>query len=64
MITDPRQAEQVLADGAADVVLLGRESLRDPNWPLRAAAELDAEMSWPVQYERARPRRTASAGQR
>jgi 2,4-dienoyl-CoA reductase-like NADH-dependent reductase (Old Yellow Enzyme family) len=54
LITEPEQAEQVLADGHADVVLLARELLRDPHWPLRAAAALGAEISWPVQYERAR----------
>ena len=56
LITDARQAEQVLADGSADVVLLARELLRDPNWPLHAAAELGVEVAWPVQYDRARPR--------
>jgi 2,4-dienoyl-CoA reductase-like NADH-dependent reductase (Old Yellow Enzyme family) len=56
LITDARQAEQVLADGDADVVLLARELLRDPNWPLRAAAELGVDVAWPVQYDRARPR--------
>ena len=55
MLTDPAQAEQVLADGSADVVLLARELLRDPHWPLRAATALGAEVAWPVQYERARP---------
>lgn len=40
MITSPAQAEQVLAEGSADVVLLGRAGLGDPNWPLRAAAGL------------------------
>lgn len=40
LITSPAQAEQVLVDGAADAVLLGREGLRDPMWPLRAAHEL------------------------
>ena len=64
MITDPRQAEQVLEDGSADVVLLARESLRDPNWPLRAAAELGATITWPPQYDRARFRAPAAAGQR
>ncbi len=54
LITDPAQAEQILADGHADVVLLARELLRDPHWPLHAAAALGAEVSWPVQYERAR----------
>jgi 2,4-dienoyl-CoA reductase-like NADH-dependent reductase (Old Yellow Enzyme family) len=53
LITDPHQAEQVLAEGHADVVLLARELLRDPHWPLRAAAVLGADVVWPVQYERA-----------
>lgn len=56
LITEPAQAEQILAEGSADVVLLARELLRDPSWPLRAAHELGAEVTWPVQYERARPR--------
>ncbi len=64
MITDPRQAEQVLAEGHADVVLLARESLRDPHWPLRAAAELGASVTWPPQYDRAQFRRPSAAGQR
>ena len=57
LITEPKQAEEILAEGSADVVLLGRELLRDPHWPLRAAYELGetgAEL-WPVQYRRARP---------
>lgn len=54
MLIDARQCEQVLADGDADLVLLARELLRDPHWPLRAAHELDAEGPWPAQYERAR----------
>ena len=54
LITDPRQAEQVLAEGHADVVLLARELLRDPHWPLHAARALGADVTWPVQYERAR----------
>jgi 2,4-dienoyl-CoA reductase-like NADH-dependent reductase (Old Yellow Enzyme family) len=55
LLTDPAQAEQVLAEGSADVVLLARELLRDPHWPLRAAEALGADVTWPVQYERARP---------
>jgi len=54
LITDPAQAEQVLADGAADVVLLARELLRDPHWPLHAAAVLGDDVAWPAQYDRAR----------
>ncbi|WP_436492775.1 NADH:flavin oxidoreductase/NADH oxidase [Actinokineospora sp. HUAS TT18] len=51
-ITGARQAEQVLSDGAADLVLLGRELLRDPYWPLRAATELGARTTVPAQYRR------------
>jgi 2,4-dienoyl-CoA reductase-like NADH-dependent reductase (Old Yellow Enzyme family) len=54
LITDPAQAEQVLVEGSADVVLLARELLRDPHWPLHAAAALGDDVAWPVQYERAR----------
>lgn len=53
LITEPRQAEQVLADGSADAVMLGRAMLRNPHWPLQAAAELHAAAEWPAQYERA-----------
>ena len=55
LITEPKQAEEILADGSADVVLLARELLREPHWPLRAAYELgeDATDLWPVQYRRA-----------
>jgi 2,4-dienoyl-CoA reductase-like NADH-dependent reductase (Old Yellow Enzyme family) len=55
MITEPKQAEEILAEGSADVVLVGRELLRDPHWALRAAyelGELDSDV-WPVQYLRA-----------
>ena len=52
-ITEPAQAEQILTDGTADAVLLARALLREPNWPQRAAAELGADVHWPVQYERA-----------
>ncbi len=52
-ITEAHQAEQILTDGSADLVLLGRELLRDPYWPLRAASTLDAEVTPPVQYARA-----------
>ena len=55
LITEPKQAEDILASGQADVVLLARELLRDPHWPLRAAAELGADVAWPPQYLRARP---------
>jgi 2,4-dienoyl-CoA reductase-like NADH-dependent reductase (Old Yellow Enzyme family) len=60
LITEPQQAEDILQSGEADVVLLGRESLRDPSWPLRAATELGVDSpAWPSQYLRARPHTAA-----
>jgi len=56
MITSPVQAEQIIATGEADAILMAREFLRDPYWPLRAAKELGQSISWPVQYLRAAPR--------
>ncbi|TWP53113.1 NADH:flavin oxidoreductase/NADH oxidase [Lentzea tibetensis] len=53
LITEAQQAEQLLVDGSADLVLLGRELLRDPYWPLRAAQQLGAEVKAPKQYARA-----------
>ncbi len=63
LLTTAAQAEEVIAGGSADVVLLGRAALRDPMWPLRAAAELgvtpttggdvhDGPIAWQPQYER------------
>lgn len=49
-ITEPRQAEEIIASGQADAVLLGRELLREPYWPHRATRELDADAAWPRQY--------------
>lgn len=55
LITTGTQAEEVLASGAADAVMAGREWLRDPHFALRAAAELGEGIDyWPPQYERAR----------
>ncbi|MCV2393127.1 NADH:flavin oxidoreductase/NADH oxidase [Actinotalea sp. M2MS4P-6] len=54
LITDPLQAEQIVASGRADAVFLGRELLRDPSFAQRAAAELGADVYWPDQYLRAR----------
>jgi 2,4-dienoyl-CoA reductase-like NADH-dependent reductase (Old Yellow Enzyme family) len=55
MITSPVQAEHVIGTGQADAVMIARELLRDPYWPLRAARELGQPVSWPVQYLRAAP---------
>jgi len=53
LITEPGQADQVIRGGHADLVLLARAVLRDPYWPLHAAKALGAEITWPVQYQRA-----------
>ena len=58
MITEPAQAEAIVAGGQADIVLLAREMLRDPYWPLHAARALGADVRWPDQYLRARPSRS------
>ena len=55
MIVAPAQADAIIRSGQADVVLLAREMLRDPYWPLRAARELGQTAAWPVQYLRAAP---------
>ena len=54
VITEPFQAEQIVAIGQADAVFLGRQMLRDPYWPLHAAKALHAEAPWPKQYLRAK----------
>jgi len=54
MITQAAQAEQIVATGQADAVVLARELLRDPYWPLHAARALGVDVSWPVQYLRAK----------
>jgi len=54
MITAAAQADTIIRTGQADAVLLAREFLRQPYWPLRAAKELGREIVWPKQYERAR----------
>jgi 2,4-dienoyl-CoA reductase-like NADH-dependent reductase (Old Yellow Enzyme family) len=56
LITEPSQADQIVASGQADAVLLARELLRDPYFPLRAARELGQEVTWPAQYLRAGPK--------
>jgi 2,4-dienoyl-CoA reductase-like NADH-dependent reductase (Old Yellow Enzyme family) len=55
LITNPELAEEIVANGRADAVLLARELLRDPYWPLHAAKALGADIDyWPAQYTRAR----------
>jgi 2,4-dienoyl-CoA reductase-like NADH-dependent reductase (Old Yellow Enzyme family) len=57
LITEPAQAEEIVASGAADAILLARRLLYDPYWPLHAAEALGAfdPAAWPVQYRRAIP---------
>lgn len=56
MITEPRQAEAIVAEGRADMVALARGMLFDPRWPWRAAAELGGTVAGPRQYWRSLPR--------
>jgi 2,4-dienoyl-CoA reductase-like NADH-dependent reductase (Old Yellow Enzyme family) len=56
MITSPAQADHIIQTGQADAVIMAREFLRDPYWPLRAARELEQAIAWPVQYLRAAPK--------
>ena len=55
MITSPAQAEHIVGSGQADAVLIARELLRDPYFPMRAARELGQDITWPAQYLRAGP---------
>lgn len=55
LITSPAQADHIIRSGQADMVLLGREILRNPYWPLSAAQALGQATSWPKQYLRAAP---------
>jgi 2,4-dienoyl-CoA reductase-like NADH-dependent reductase (Old Yellow Enzyme family) len=57
MITNAKQAEDILNARKADVILMAREFLRDPYFPLHAAHELGEEITWPRQYDRAAPRK-------
>ena len=54
VITNASQADEIIRSGKADVVVLARQLLRDPYWPLRAAHELSVDVPWPPQYERAK----------
>jgi 2,4-dienoyl-CoA reductase-like NADH-dependent reductase (Old Yellow Enzyme family) len=54
LITTPQQAAEIVESGQADAVMLARELLRDPHFPLRAAHELGGTIDWPPQYLRAR----------
>jgi 2,4-dienoyl-CoA reductase-like NADH-dependent reductase (Old Yellow Enzyme family) len=56
LITGSKQAEEIISSGKADLIMIARESLRNPNFPLTAAKELGVELDyWPNQYLRAKP---------
>jgi NADPH2 dehydrogenase len=52
LVTSPLMVEEILNNNRADLVFLGRELLRNPYWALQAAKQLEADIKWPVQYER------------
>ena len=54
LITSPEQAENIIRTGQADLVVLAREMLRNPYWPLYAAEKLKTDIRWPDQYKRAK----------
>jgi 2,4-dienoyl-CoA reductase-like NADH-dependent reductase (Old Yellow Enzyme family) len=56
LITEPEQAEAIVAQGQADMVALARGILYDPRWPWHAAAQLGATVAVPKQYWRSQPR--------
>ena len=61
-ISEPLQAETILRSGQADAVALARPMLFNPHWPMRAALELGANVTYPRQYERGHPARWGAAG--
>jgi 2,4-dienoyl-CoA reductase-like NADH-dependent reductase (Old Yellow Enzyme family) len=63
LIETKEQVGEILAKGQADLVLMAREFLRDPYWPLRTARELKQKISWPAQYLRAAPPESAARKQ-
>ncbi len=52
LINSPELAEQIVASGQADLIIMARALLNDPYWPLHAAKTLKAKIPWPAQYER------------
>ena len=54
LITEPQQAQEIIEQEKADMVLLGREMLRNPRWPVRAASDLKIDIDGPKQYLRSK----------
>ena len=55
LITEPQQANEIIASGKADIVLMAREMLREPYWPLKAGLAMGSNVDWPIQYLRGAP---------
>lgn len=55
LITEAKQSEEILQNGEADLIIMARELLRDPYFPLHAAHALGEDITWPIQYDRAKP---------
>ncbi|WP_138478950.1 NADPH dehydrogenase NamA [Dyadobacter bucti] len=55
LITEAAQAEEILQNGEADLIVMARELLRDPYFPLHASHKLGEDIAWPIQYDRAKP---------
>jgi len=54
LITEPEQAESIIAEGKADAVFLARAMLRNPRWAINAAEKLGVKIAWPLSLDRAR----------
>jgi 2,4-dienoyl-CoA reductase-like NADH-dependent reductase (Old Yellow Enzyme family) len=63
MITEPAQANEIVSEGKADMVFMARAMLRDPYWPLHAAAAIGVPANWPIQYLRAAPQGSIASTQ-
>lgn len=61
LISEPQQAEDIIANGQADFIALARAMLFNPRWPWHAAAALDTEIKYPPQYERSHPKAWSGA---
>ena len=61
-ITEPQQAEAIVANGQADMVALGRRLMFDPHWAWKAAAELGVFLKYPARYRNANPRISQAMG--
>jgi 2,4-dienoyl-CoA reductase-like NADH-dependent reductase (Old Yellow Enzyme family) len=54
LITEAKQAEEIITSGKADAVFLARAMIRNPRWAMAAAEELGVKIDWPLQFDRGR----------